>query len=287
MRLTPAISRLLILTTLLAPFPVAGPRAAVAQDEVETSDADASGLRFRLSEVREPVEQPTPNRVAPAEPLPAAEVERLLSRLPALTPAPGDTEDFKLRERTLPPPRAGRTIGAAFAADSSAGPPPARTSAALEVLRLAPEGEVSLAPALSITFSQPMVAVGSQDEAAAHVPVKLSPQPEGKWRWLGAQTLVFEPAAEGGRFPMATRYTVNVPAGTRTKRKHERRMDTKASLRSNGVERLDHTGLANSRLSADVNGLPASHLTAAQEHCTKLLDLGNSVHEWPPLPLDS
>ena len=42
------------------------------------------------------------------------------------------------------------------------------TSAPLEVTRFAPEGEVALAPNLTITFSQPMVAVSSQDEAAAN-----------------------------------------------------------------------------------------------------------------------
>ncbi|MGB8510732.1 MAG: Ig-like domain-containing protein, partial [Pyrinomonadaceae bacterium] len=86
----------------------------------------------------------------------------------------------------------------------------------LEVTRFTPEGEVELAPALSITFSQPMVAVSSQEEAAAQVPVTLTPQPAGRWRWLGAQTLVFQPEAEGGRLPMATGYTVTIPAGTKS-----------------------------------------------------------------------
>ena len=38
------------------------------------------------------------------------------------------------------------------------------------------------------------------------------PQPPGEWRWVGTRTLVFEPE---GRFPMATDYRVEVPAGTR------------------------------------------------------------------------
>ena len=44
----------------------------------------------------------------------------------------------------------------------------AATNAPLEVTRFAPEGEVALAPNLSVTFSQPMVAVSSQEEAAAN-----------------------------------------------------------------------------------------------------------------------
>ena len=60
-----------------------------------------------------------------------------------------------------------------------------------------------------------MVAVGSVADVAQNaVPVTLSPQPPGRWRWLGTRTLTFEP--EGGRFPMATAYTVEVPAGTRS-----------------------------------------------------------------------
>ncbi|MGH9832733.1 MAG: alpha-2-macroglobulin family protein [Blastocatellia bacterium] len=67
---------------------------------------------------------------------------------------------------------------------------------------------------MSVTFSQPMVAVTSnQDLAATQVPVKLSPQPAGKWRWIGTKTLLFEPAS---RFPMATNYTVEIPAGTKS-----------------------------------------------------------------------
>ncbi|HEX9918550.1 MAG TPA: hypothetical protein VGA87_05240, partial [Pyrinomonadaceae bacterium] len=61
-----------------------------------------------------------------------------------------------------------------------------------------------------------MVEVSSQEETAASVPVKMTPQPEGKWRWLGAQTLTFQPLFEGGRLPMATNYTVSVPAGTKS-----------------------------------------------------------------------
>ncbi len=213
MRLKPALSHLLILATLLTHLPPAPARAAAAQDEAEAE----AGLRVRLSEASATDERPRPNPVAPAEALPEAEVRTLLARLPALTRRADDVESFKLRERSLPPPRAGRTIEAAFAAPGVAAPPPAvRTSAPLEVLRAAPEGRVELAPALSVTFSQPMVAVSSQTEAASNVPVRLTPQPAGGWRWLGSQTLLFQPEAEGGRFPMATDYTVTIPAGTKS-----------------------------------------------------------------------
>lgn len=83
----------------------------------------------------------------------------------------------------------------------------------LVVERFAPEGEVPLAATVSVTFSEPMVPVGATealpDEA---VPVEISPRPAGSWRWMGTRTLVFQPAK---RLPMATRFTVRIPAGTK------------------------------------------------------------------------
>ena len=93
-------------------------------------------------------------------------------------------------------------------------PDPTGPQQPLRVLRFQPEGEVPLVPRLSLTFSAPMVAVGSLDDLAQEaVPVRLEPQPPGSWRWIGTQTLVFEP--EGERFPMATDYRVSVPEGVR------------------------------------------------------------------------
>ena len=73
--------------------------------------------------------------------------------------------------------------------------------APLRVLRASPDGEVPVAPPFAITFSEPMVAVTSASDAAATVPVQLSPQPPGHWRWLGTRTIVFQPDV---RLPQAT-----------------------------------------------------------------------------------
>ena len=80
------------------------------------------------------------------------------------------------------------------------------------ILRRAPEGEVPLAPHLSVTFSQPMVAVTSHDDLAkAGVPVRLrSAAARGSGAGWARRTLLFEPDV---RFPMATEYRVEVPAG--------------------------------------------------------------------------
>src|SRR5260370_27474434 len=56
-----------------------------------------------------------------------------------------------------------------------------------------------------------MVLMASLDFLSTQaLPVKLAPQPPGHWRWAAANTILFEP---NHRFPMATTYSVEVPAG--------------------------------------------------------------------------
>ena len=147
-----------------------------------------------------------------------AEARVLLDRLPPLDDEVRDEAPFAIREASLPPPRAGRVVEAPFPPEGDAERPiPSETDPVeirpLEILRWMPEGEVALAPHLSVTFSQPMVALDSHEGLARQaIPVRLTPQPPGEWRWTGTRTLVFQPE---DRFPMATSYRVEVPAGTR------------------------------------------------------------------------
>jgi alpha-2-macroglobulin len=172
------------------------------------------GLIFRLSEGRAEEQQQPRIPAPPAEPLSDEAAQNLLKRLPPIKSDADDEKDFALRDRSLPPPRTGQTVSEAFPPADRATAPDQVASGPLEILRFAPEGEVPIAPHLSITFSQPMVpATSNSDLAALDVPVKLSPQPKGKWRWLGTKTLLFEPE---GRFPMATEYTVEIPVGTKS-----------------------------------------------------------------------
>ena len=101
----------------------------------------------------------------------------------------------------------------AFPPSANPGPPSGVNSGALEIVRYAPEGDVELAPYLSVTFNQPMVAVSSHAEAVKNLPVTLSPQPAGSWRWIGTKTLLFDPDI---RFPQATEYRVEVRAGVKS-----------------------------------------------------------------------
>ncbi len=139
----------------------------------------------------------------------------VLSALAA--PKPPTKERFAVPERSLPAPRPGRTVSTPFPPASQRARPSVAGGAGsdvglLTVVRRNPEGQVALAPLLSVTFSHPMVALTSHDQAVgAGVPLELAPQPPGAWRWVGTRTLIFQPE---GRFPMATDYQVRVPSGT-------------------------------------------------------------------------
>ncbi len=148
---------------------------------------------------------------APGTPLSDAESQALLGRLPPWKDLPDLKKTFALRDRSLPPPRTGAVVQTAWP------PPPkpvptADPAGPLEVVRTSPTTDVYIAPNISVTFSQPMVAITSHaDTIAKGVPVKISPEVKGKWRWLGTKTLVFESELE--RLPKSTRYKVTVPAG--------------------------------------------------------------------------
>src|SRR5712692_5071016 len=171
------------------------------------------GLRFRLSEAPGQPEARPVSKVANATMLSDAETQAILNGLPPIKAEPSDEAEFALREKSLPPPRTGTTIQQPFPAPNEIAGPNQKAAGPLEVVRYSPEGDVPIAPSLSVTFSEAMVALSSQEEAAENVPVRLSPQPPGKWHWIGTKTLLFEPDV---RFPMATQYSVNVPAGTKS-----------------------------------------------------------------------
>lgn len=155
------------------------------------------------------------NYVAPkSTALSEDETQRILGRLPALTPDASLQTTFAVRDKTLPPPKTGTTEQLPFPLpEPPAGGPPKVAVVPLTVLRYSPMSDTDIAPELSVTFSQPMVAMATVDQNAQVVPVKLTPTGPGNWQWKGAQTLVFAPAE---RLPMATRFQAEVPAGTKS-----------------------------------------------------------------------
>jgi hypothetical protein len=171
------------------------------------------GLDMRVSEGKQGPAAFDRAKLAPAKTLGDAEAQALLARTKPIAVDPADKQAFALRSKSQPPPRAGQTIKGTFPPPASSLLPPASNEAGkdLRVLRFMPEGQVPYAPELSVTFSQPMVGVTSQDDAAATVPVTLTPTPKGRWRWIGTRTVLFDPEV---RFPQATTYQVEVKAGT-------------------------------------------------------------------------
>lgn len=190
----------------------AAPAPAPEPLQFVVEDTPTVNMDIVLSEGTPPGGRVPRTPPADARSLSDAAVARLLSRLPPVDAQVGDQVDFAKRADSLPPPQAGDVIDLPFPPPPSDLDAPEVSAEPLVVRRWSPDGAVPLAPNLSVTFSQPMVAVGTVAGASETLPVRLSPEPPGQWRWIGTQTLLFEP--EGGQLPKATDYTVSVPAGT-------------------------------------------------------------------------
>ncbi|MEM7096345.1 MAG: alpha-2-macroglobulin family protein [Actinomycetota bacterium] len=141
---------------------------------------------------------------------------RLLDRLPDLDEQVTDRTDFNRPPETRPRPRPGDTVDQVFPPPPE--PPPTEITDAgpLEVLRFQPEGDVDVAPFISVTFNQPMIALGTLDAVeTADVPISITPEMPGRWIWLGTKTARFEYERDAiDRIPAATEYEVTIDAGT-------------------------------------------------------------------------
>jgi alpha-2-macroglobulin len=178
-------------------------------------------LGLSLSEGHAQQAPSDPLEVVDGTPLDAAEIAAILERLPAWSGADELAEAFNWPAQSLPPPVAGQTIDVPFPPPSENGDPggPGEVVAGpLEVVRFQPEGEVAVAPFVSITFNQPMVPLGTVEQLAeADVPATITPELPGRWQWIGTRTLRFDADTDlVDRLPMATTFHVEVPAGTRS-----------------------------------------------------------------------
>jgi hypothetical protein len=180
----------------------------------EIGDGVGARLRVRLSEG----EGSTPAALTQVEgtPLTDDEIAAVLGRLEPWDLPDEEEPGFVRPPASRPAPLVGSTVSVPFPPVSSPGGPVEPGTRPLEVLRAQPDGEVDLAPFLSVTFNQPMVPVATLEQLAAEdVPVRLTPDLPGRWRWIGTRTLRFElePGAID-RLPQATQYTAEIPAGT-------------------------------------------------------------------------
>ncbi|TWI66949.1 hypothetical protein LZ24_02784 [Desulfobotulus alkaliphilus] len=79
------------------------------------------------------------------------------------------------------------------------------------LIRIVPQGEdVPSDQRIRLEFDRPMIPLGQA--AAENIPVRISPEVKGQWRWTDPQTLSFRPDPEEKLKP-ATRYRVDVDAG--------------------------------------------------------------------------
>lgn len=193
--------------------PVSGSQGETGVATIQ--EDEEPGLTIRLSDGGAQPETVEPLPVRPGEPLSLEEINTILLRLPPLATDPDDRQAFRLPEEVLPPPRTGQTIPELFPLEPDETAPEV-LAGPLEVLRYSPEGDVPLAPFVNVTFNQPMVPLATLEQLSnEESPVQIEPAIPGTWRWLGTKTLNFQFDSELiDRMPMATEYTVTIPAGT-------------------------------------------------------------------------
>ncbi len=156
-----------------------------------------------------------PAAVVAGTPLDQAAIDAVTARLPEWT-ADAATAPFNWPAQTLQPPQTGTVVDLPFPSTDPAPTEETVPTGPLQVVRHQPEGAVDVAPFVSVTFDQPMVPVGTVGQVAAEAaPATLVPDVPGAWQWIGTTTIRFDAAVDGlDRLPMATDYTVTVPAGT-------------------------------------------------------------------------
>ena len=162
------------------------------------------------------------------------EIKQILQRVSPLQPASVEQTEFNPPSDPLPPPRPGESIEEIFPPLETDEIPPTVEEGPLEVLRYAPEGEISVAPFVSITFNHAMVPLTTiMDLNEKEVPVQIEPTLPGTWRWLGTKTLTFEYNSQFiDRLPKATEFQVTVPAGTKSINGSQLAADVRWSFRT-------------------------------------------------------
>jgi len=188
---------------------------SIEQGSPAQNGGEGPGLTIQLSDGQE---VPTViERLSPVKgvPLTAEEIEEILARLEPWVVEQGLEVDFRLPEQILPPPLTGETIPETFPSSADLTIPQPEFGEELQVLRYAPNGAVAIAPFISVTFNQPMIALNTLEVLAEEdVPVQVTPLIPGSWRWLGTRTLNFLSDSDlYDRLPMATEYLVTIPAG--------------------------------------------------------------------------
>ncbi len=206
--------------TSTGPTAVVGP---TTEQAAATNGVLMAGFSVKAGAAGTQAAPPTP--VVSGTPLAQTVLAQILHRLPDWSGTTTPGTDFRWPTQSLTKPAAGKTITQTFPATSDGQSPPTAPvtspTGPLHVLRMQPEGSVPVAPFVSITFDQPMVPVGTvssvEQLSDAAVPATVTPKVPGHWDWIGTETLRFTAdSASVDRLPMATRYTITVPAGEKS-----------------------------------------------------------------------
>ena len=186
-------------------------------DTVPGGDTSGDAPRLfglKLSEGEAAATTPDVVSVVDGEQLTPEQIAAVTARLPEWIDDGSGAQPFAWPIESSPPPRTGATIDVPF--PSTGDTAPDVPTGPLHVLRVQPDRDVPIAPYVAITFDQPMVPIGTVAQVdGSAVPATIDPAVPGRWQWIGTRTLRFDATSDViDRLPMATEFTVTVPAGT-------------------------------------------------------------------------
>ncbi|MCO5552714.1 hypothetical protein L7F22_006231 [Adiantum nelumboides] len=215
--------------------PENGPLFEIVLQKPTASEKKASSSSSFLEEEEGLIQEASHVDLTPLDP---AALSALLSRLPepvhAGDGAFGDDEkdsehSVHRREASLtPPPKSGMLLPTPFPPPPEERPEQFFDLSSLPFIHGDQEEEQEVPPlavtrftpsvplvehalsVISLTFSQPMVALSSISQVEADtvaLPISLTPHVDGKWRWLGTQTIQFEAKH---RFSFSTTFMLSV-----------------------------------------------------------------------------
>ncbi len=180
-------------------------------DEPTTHEVKVqSNFEVRLRSLSSTPKQVDDVRSVDGTPLPEEEAEALLDRMPPMESSGSESDTSTFEGGPSPPARKSTTATTVNPKEKVEKPPSSTSSEPedLRVLRRVPAGDPSRVHRVSVTFSKPMVSLGTRDQTSQKLPVQLEPDVDGTWRWVGTRTVVFRPA--GDEFPGATEFTATV-----------------------------------------------------------------------------
>lgn len=91
---------------------------------------------------------------------------------------------------------------------------PQTTNDQVKIISVSPQGSttsIDQTESIVVLFNKPMVALRTVADDIPHPPLQFVPDIDGRYRWLGASTLIFTPS---DTLPFATGYRATIPAGT-------------------------------------------------------------------------